>query len=246
MTHIALNARADIAASAEIRDVDGRRIAWFRIAGGKHHGAIGVAGAATVERAVQLAEQLGIPLVGEFDTSGAELREGVSALHAWGRLARALAALSGQVPTVAVVTGACVSGPALALGMFDHVVMTEEAFAFVTGPDSVVEFTGVGVSREQLGGTPVHAARTGVASIVVGDEIEARDAVAALLAYMPDHHLADPPRHDVDDDLDRPCTLASATVPAARRQRTTCAWLSATCSTPSPSSRSGLATHRTS
>ena len=97
--------------------IDGRRVVWFRIAGGKHHGAIGVAGGATVERAVQLAGQLQVPLVGELDTSGAELGEGVAALHAWGRLARELVAVSGVVPTLLAVTGACVSGPALALGL---------------------------------------------------------------------------------------------------------------------------------
>jgi acetyl-CoA carboxylase carboxyltransferase component len=211
---VPLNARADVAASAEIRDVDGRKIVWFRIAGGKHHGAIGVGGAATVERAVEMAGSLGLPLVGELDTSGAELRDGVAALHAWGRLARALVRISGQVPTLAVVTGACVSGPALALGLFDHVVMTEDAFAYVTGPDSVAEFTGVTVSREQLGGAGMHAARTGVASMVVADELAARDAIAALLAFLPDHHLADPPRHAVDDSPDRRCEHAAATVPA--------------------------------
>ncbi len=89
-----------------------------------------------------MAGTLGLPLVGELDTSGAELRDGVAALHAWGRLARALVELSGRVPTLAVVTGACVSGPALALGLFDHVVMTDDAFAYVTGPESVEEFTG--------------------------------------------------------------------------------------------------------
>src|SRR4029077_14596749 len=158
-----------------------------------------VAGGATVERALELAEQLGIPLVDEFDTSGAELREGVAALHAWGRLARVLVRLSGQVPTIAVVTGACVSGPALALGLFDHVVMTEDAFAYVTGPDSVEDFTGVRVSRAELGGAAVHAARTGVASLVVPDELAARDALAALLWYLPDHHLADATPLDTDD-----------------------------------------------
>ena len=54
------------------------------------------AAAQTVERAVQLAGELRIPLVGELDTSGAELREHVAALHAWGRLARELALVSGS------------------------------------------------------------------------------------------------------------------------------------------------------
>jgi acetyl-CoA carboxylase carboxyltransferase component len=184
-TDTPIQGRADAAASAEIREVGGRRVVWFRIAGGKHHGAIGPAGAATVERAVDLANRLEIPLVGELDTSGAELHEGVAALHSWGRLARALVTCSGRVPTIAAVTGAAVSGPALALGIFDHVVMTTEAFAYVTGPESVAEFTGVVVSRETLGGAGVHAARTGVASLIVADEVEAHAAIEALLGYLP-------------------------------------------------------------
>ena len=162
---------------------------------------------------MRLAGELRVPLVGELDTSGAELRDGVAALHAWGRLARELVHISGVVPTLLAVTGACVSGPALALGLFDHVVMTEDAFAYVTGPDSVQDFTGVRVSRTELGGAAVHAQRTGVASLVVGDDLAARDALAALLWYLPDHHLADPPRLETSDDAFRSCDLAASAVP---------------------------------
>src|SRR5262245_54198650 len=112
-------ARADVAASADIREIDGRLVAWFRVAGGEHHGAISVSGAATIERAARLASRSQLPLVGEVDTSGAEVQAGVAALHAWGRLARQVAALSGRVPTLVAVTGACVSGPSLAVGLFD-------------------------------------------------------------------------------------------------------------------------------
>jgi acetyl-CoA carboxylase carboxyltransferase component len=214
VTATPIRSRADTAATAEIRDVGERVVVWFRIAGGKHHGAIGPRGAATVERAIELADQLQVPVVGELDTSGAELREGVAALHAWGRLARALARVSGRVPTVAVVTGACVSGPALALGLFDHVVMTADAFAYVTGPDAIAQFTGVRVGRDELGGAAVHATATGVASLVVTDERAAVEAVASLLAYLPDHHLADPPRYATDDPPGRECTAAAGAVPA--------------------------------
>ncbi len=214
MSATPLHAWADEAASAEIIEIEGRRVVSFRVAGGKHHGAIGVNGSATVERAVRLAGELQIPLIGEFDTSGAELRDGVAALHAWGRIARELAQVSGVVPMLLAVTGACVSGPALALGLFDHVVMTEEAFAYVTGPDSVEDFTGVRVSRAELGGASVHAHRTGVASLVVADELAARDALAALLWYLPDHHLTETPRVDCDDPVDRRCELAAIAVPA--------------------------------
>jgi acetyl-CoA carboxylase carboxyltransferase component len=214
LTDVPIQAHAHPAAAAELREIDGRSVVWFRIAGGKHHGAIGVNGAATVERACVLAASLRIPLVGELDTSGAELRDGVASLHAWGRLARAVVQCSGQVPTIATVTGACVSGPALALGLFDHVVMTDDAFAYVTGPDSVLDFTGVSVTHDELGGATMHDRRTGVASMVVRDEVEAREMVSALLTYLPDHHLADPRRHASDDPVARKCTMASEVVPA--------------------------------
>jgi acetyl-CoA carboxylase carboxyltransferase component len=213
VTATPIGARADAAIAAELREVDGRRIVWFRIAGGKHHGAIGAIGGATVERAVQLAGQLNVPLVGELDTSGAELREHVAALHAWGRLARELAMVSGRIPTLLAVTGACVSGPALALGLFDVVVMTREAFAYVTGPESVAEFTGIHVTRGELGGASVHEQRSGVATLVVDDDISARDTLGWILDYLPDHHLADPPRVVAHEERDRPCTSAARTVP---------------------------------
>jgi acetyl-CoA carboxylase carboxyltransferase component len=208
-----IHSRADEAASAAVRELDGRRVVRFRIAGKTHHGAIGARGGGTVERAVQLAGELLLPLVGELDTSGAELRENVASLHAWGRLARQVASVSGVVPTMLAVTGACVSGPALALGLFDIVVMTEPAFAYVTGPDAVSEFTGVRVTREELGSSGVHARRSGVATLVVDDDQAAIDALADVLSYLPDHHMQDPLREGCIDPRDRDCPRAASAIP---------------------------------
>ena len=57
-----------------------------------------------------------MPIVGRIATSGADVAEGVAALHAWGRVAKALADASGVVPIVLVLVGPAVSGPALLLG----------------------------------------------------------------------------------------------------------------------------------
>jgi len=206
-------AGADAAAAAQLRTFDGREVCWFRIEGGKHRGAIGIAGGETVARALRHAVEVRVPVVGWLDTSGAELNEGVSALHAWGGIARALSAASGVVPTILVVTGACVSGPALLLGLADAVVMTEDAFAYVSGPDAVEEFTGVLVGRETLGGVAVHDRRTGVATLVVSSGADAECAVADLLSYLPDHHLADPLRHECGDPVGRACETAASTLP---------------------------------
>lgn len=208
----AFRAGADDAASAELREIDGRRVVWFSIEGGKHHGAITPAGGAVVAEAVRHATTFGVPVVGVVDSSGADLREGVASLHAWGRIAKALVDASGVVPTILVVTGACVSGPALLLGLADVVVMTTTAFAYVSGPEAVTAFTGVPVTRDELGGAALHARSSGVATLVV-DDAAVDDTIALLLSYLPDHHLDDPPRYANDDPVDRPSARAAAVVP---------------------------------
>ena len=64
-------------------------------------------------------------------STGADILEGFAALEGWGRLARALVECSGIVPTVVIVDGPAVSGPALMLGVADHVVMTERSYTFI-------------------------------------------------------------------------------------------------------------------
>jgi acetyl-CoA carboxylase carboxyltransferase component len=200
------------AASAALREIDGRTVAWFSIEGGKHRGAIGVAEGETVERVIRLACQTGMPIVGRIASSGADVTEGVSALHAWGRIAKAMADASGVVPIVLVAVGPAVSGPALLLGLADHVVMTRDAFAFVSGPDVVTTFTGVTIDRHRLGGVDVHA-RGGLATMVVDDADDGEVAVRALLNYLPSNHLEDPPAVVGDDAVDRDCHVAAGAVP---------------------------------
>ena len=140
--------------------------------------------------------------------------EGVASLHAWGRIARALGEASGVVPTVLCVIGPAVSGPALLLGLADVVIMTSDAFAYVSGPDTVLAFTGIEVENQMLGGAGVHDRRSGVAALVVADEDEARLAMHTILDYLPANHLEDPPDFVNGDPVDRECTRAAAAVPS--------------------------------
>ncbi len=202
-------------ATARIVDApDGRPVSFFRLEGGKHVGAIGPAEGQVLERAVRHAVDFGIPVVGVIASSGADIAEGIPSLHAWGRVAKALVDASGVVPTLLAVVGPCVSGPALLLGVVDVVALTADAFAYVTGPDTVRSFTGVAVDHSELGGAGIHERRSGVATLVAHDEEGALDALWAVLEYLPSHHLDDPPRWLSDDPVDRSCDRAAAVVPA--------------------------------
>jgi acetyl-CoA carboxylase carboxyltransferase component len=201
------------AVDASLRELDGRTVSWFSLDGGKHRGAIGTPEGDAVSRAIRMGVELGIPIVGRIASSGADVDEGVAALHAWGKVAKALSDASGVVPIVFLLVGPAVSGPALLLGIADYVIMTADAFAFVSGPDVVVAFTGVAIERDRLGGAAVHERESGVATLVVDDEDEAVAAAELLLSYMPSNHLEDPPRELGDDPADRDCVVAASAVP---------------------------------
>ena len=202
------------AVSAGLTEIDDRRVAQFTLAGGKHRGAVGPVEGDVIERLVRVALDLGVPVVGELATSGADVREGLASLHAWGRVAAALSRASGAVPVVLSVVGPCVSGPALLLGMADHVVMTSDAYAYVSGPRAVAEFTGTPTTRAALGGASLHEVSSGVASLVVADDAEAKYAVADLLSYLPSNYLEDPPPAPCADPVDRACRAAAEIVPS--------------------------------
>ncbi|MEA2826993.1 MAG: hypothetical protein QOG43_1432, partial [Actinomycetota bacterium] len=54
MTAVPVATRRGGAVQASLTDLDGRRVAWFRLAGGPHRGAIGPAEGQVVERLVRL------------------------------------------------------------------------------------------------------------------------------------------------------------------------------------------------
>ncbi|HVM10292.1 MAG TPA: carboxyl transferase domain-containing protein [Acidimicrobiales bacterium] len=210
-------ARRGSAADASIRLLvdDGPPVGFFRVEGGKHRGAIGPAEGQTIEALVRRATDAGVPIVGVLSTSGADIHEGVASLHAWGGIAAALAAASGVVPIVLVVTGPCVSGPALLLGLADVVVMTVDAFAYVSGPAAVRSFTGVPTTHSSLGGAPVHDLRSGVASFVAADEEDALHVAADVLAFLPPNNATVAPVHASDDAVDRASRVAAEVVPSS-------------------------------
>ena len=164
-------------------------------------------------RAVRRALEAGVPLVGELATSGADVGQDVAGLHAWGRVAAAMTKASGSVPLVLFVTGPCLSGPALLLGLADHVVMTDASFAYVSGPGAVERMTGLVAGHRELGGAPMHATRSGLASLLAGDVDDGYDAIAELLAYLPDNCMAAPPVEQCLDPIDRSCDRAAVVVP---------------------------------
>ena len=206
------------AARADVRTIGAdstRRVVWIEIEETVRRGALSADASFVIETAARTAVEKKMPLVMVVGSSGADIVEGIAALHGWGSAARALAQCSGIVPTIHIVNGPAVSGPALLIGLADFVVMTEAAYAFVSGPTMVAEFTGEVVSNDELGGATTHGRTSGVATLVVADLDAAAVAVEQLLTYLPNHVDDLPETIDADDPWDRPTPEAGDCIPAS-------------------------------
>lgn len=191
----------------------GREVVWLEVDGGHHKGALSAAASHVIATAATTARTKGLPLVLQIESSGADIMEGIPALHGWGTAAKALAECSGHVPSISIVTGPAVSGPALLIGLSDFVVMTQDSYAFVSGPTMVAEFTGISISTEDLGGATTHARHSGAATTVVADLVEATAWVEELLEYLPNNVNELPPRLVTDDDDERLTPEAGDLIP---------------------------------
>jgi acetyl-CoA carboxylase carboxyltransferase component len=186
------------AVTSVVGRIGGRNVVICRSLATMRRGAITYADGVRLSEAADQARQLRIPFVFFVASSGADVMDGVAALHAWGRAAAALARCSGVVPIISAATGPVVSGPALLLGLSDLVVMNSEAVAFVSGPQMVSAFTGVEVSLRDLGGTAMHAKSSGLCAIE-SDDVDG--AVADLLEYLPAHTDEIPPVATITDPV---------------------------------------------
>ena len=211
---IALRSRVSGSVSAAVTDIDGRPAVVVEIDPEIRRGALSETDGHTIAAAARVALDERLPLVAHIASSGADVTDGVAALTGWGTAARELVRCSGVVPIVLVVNGPAVSGPALLLGLADVVIMTPEAYAFVSGPRMVTAFTGVPITTTALGGPGAHARASGVTALTAADDDDARELVAAVLSHLPSNLDEEPPRIHTDDPVDRPTPEAGALMPA--------------------------------
>ena len=184
---VALRAGTNINVSFSLSTIGERKVIEIQT-GGEKLGALLPIDGENLAEAARTAYRQRLPLICYISSSGADISEGVSAIHSWGTAAKEFVNCSGVVPIIFCVTGPAVSGPALLLGLADLVIMVDESYAFVSGPNMVQQYTGEDLSTEGLGGALMHANTSGVAHFVVPDTESADNLVAEILTYVPDNN----------------------------------------------------------
>jgi len=157
-------------------------------------GSIGLGNASKRQRLAQLAAQERVPLVMLLEGAGERAQNAFERRGRGPNDLQSLAALSGLVPTIAVVMGASAGHGALTAPLMDFVVMVEGAAIFSAGPPLVKAATGEDVDKETLGGTAVHTVLSGVAHNTAADDGAALALCRRYLSYFPSNAWERPPR----------------------------------------------------
>jgi propionyl-CoA carboxylase beta chain len=179
-----------------VATVNGRDICLFSQDFSVFGGSLGEVFGQKVVKVMDVALQVGCPIVGINDSGGARIQEGVASLALYGEIFYRNTVASGFIPQVSVVAGPCAGGAVYSPALTDFTVMVDQvAHMFITGPDVIKAVTGEDVGFEELGGAATHASRTGNAHYVAPDEGDAFDFVRALLSYLPQSSHSELPRY---------------------------------------------------
>jgi acetyl-CoA carboxylase carboxyltransferase component len=207
---------------AGVGRIDGREVAVgaedFTVLGGS----IGIRAHAKRYRLGELALQERMPLVLMLDGAGERAQNAFERYPRSPNDLQMLARLSGIVPSVAAILGPSAGHSALAAPLADFVVMTERACAFTAGPPLVQSATGEVATKEDLGGSAVHAA-SGLAHAVARDDEAALALVRRYLGYFPSSAWQAPPRRPsanarFDDTGERRLDAILDLIPADQRK----------------------------
>jgi propionyl-CoA carboxylase beta chain len=184
--------------------IDGRLVFVFSqdftVFGGSLSGAF----AEKVCKIMDHAAKVGAPVIGLNDSGGARIQEGVVSLAGYADLFLRNVMFSGVVPQISAVMGPCAGGAVYSPAITDFIFMVKgTSNMFITGPDVIKTVTHEEVTKEELGGAMTHNSRSGVAHFATESEEECINMIRALLSFIPQNNMEDPPFVATDDDPQR-------------------------------------------
>ncbi len=145
-----------------------------------------------------MAMKNGAPVVGMFDSAGAVVCDGASALSAYGRLLKVVSDASGVIQQIALISGVCAGMAATVASMFDLVVTVKDTSQlFVNAPFLVGKEVG---SAE-------YATQSGLSSVLAENEADAMQKILTLIDLLPSNNADGVVAEDITDDVNRTVAL---------------------------------------
>ena len=174
--------------------INGRPVYLFSQDFSKIGGTLGEMHGKKILKVYDLALKTGCPIIGIYDSGGARIQEGTSALDAYGAIFRTQVKASGVIPQISIIAGPSAGGACYAPGLSDFIFMVKGiSFMFITGPEVIRKVTGQEISLDELGGAISHSQKSGTAHFVFENEKDCFLAVKKLFSYLPQNNLENPP-----------------------------------------------------
>ena len=187
-------------------------------------GSLGEVMAEKMCKVMDLAAEVGAPVIGINDSGGARIQEGVVSLGAYGDVFARNVKCSGVIPQISLIMGPCAGGAVYSPAMTDFIFMVKEtSHMFITGPEVIKTVTGEEVEFEALGGAMCAQLEIGGRALRLRERGGCLEDARYLLSFLPSNNLELPPRFEPTDDPEREDETSTPSSPTTRRNRTTCA-----------------------
>ena len=182
-------------------------------------GALSETHAKKICKVMDMAMQMGAPIIGLNDSGGARIQEGVRSLAGYAEIFLRNSMASGVIPQISAIMGPCAGGAVYSPALTDFILMVKNSgYMFITGPDVVKSVTQEEVSKEELGGVGIHMTKSGVAHLSAENDIECINYIRELISYLPGNNMEEPPFVVTNDSLTRLIPELSDLVPANPNQ----------------------------
>ena len=177
-------------------------------------GSLGEMHAKKICKVMDMAAKMGAPIIGMNDSGGARIQEGLDALSGFGEIFYRNTVNSGVIPQISVIMGPCAGGAVYSPAITDFIFMVDKTSKmFITGPQVIQSVTGEEVSAEELGGSAVHASKSGVCHFTAPNDAECIEKIKKLLSYLPSNNLEQAPYVETNDDINRLSEKLTTIVP---------------------------------
>ena len=177
-------------------------------------GSFGERHAKKIRKVLEHATRAGAPVIGLYDSGGARIQEGVHSLASVAGIFYRNVMASGVVPQIAAIMGPCAGAAVYSPALMDFIFMVKNtSHMFLTGPNVIKEVLNEEVTFEELGGSNVHTATSGVAHFSCDNEDECLMMIRTLLNFLPQNNQEDPPIVPTEDDPFRREPILDSIIP---------------------------------
>lgn len=184
--------------------IDGRKVFIFSQDFTVLGGSLGEKHADKICKVMDMAMELGCPVIGLNDSGGARIQEAVDALNGYGKIFYRNTLASGVIPQISVIMGPTAGGAVYSPALTDFIFMVDKTSVMhITGPAVIKAVTGEEVTSEELGGAKTHNTISGNAHFMAKDEAECFAQIRKVLSYLPPNNLDDAPVAETNDPVDR-------------------------------------------